>query len=65
MRSGGLRGARLRLEHREDISADMIPEPFRGISAEADKRGWRKLVPSPQPQDIIETDVISTPSTVA
>jgi carbamate kinase len=27
--------------------------------AEADQRGWRKLVPSPQPQGIIETDVIS------
>lgn len=28
--------------------------------AEADQRGWRKLVPSPQPQGIIESDVIST-----
>lgn len=27
--------------------------------AEADSRGWRKLVPSPQPQGIIEADVIS------
>ena len=26
---------------------------------ESDARGWRKLVPSPQPQAIIETDVIS------
>ena len=28
--------------------------------AEADERGWRKLVPSPQPRGIIETDVIAT-----
>jgi carbamate kinase len=28
--------------------------------AEVDQRGWRKLVPSPQPQGIIESDVIST-----
>ena len=27
--------------------------------AEAESRGWRKLVPSPQPQGVIEADVIS------
>ena len=32
----------------------------REVWAEIDARGWRKLVPSPQPRGIVEIDVIST-----